>query len=425
MPSWVDGRRRLALALAGLVSGLCVLEMGLRLGDPVPAWRQELVPQQVSELDIHRLSGDDELLYELIPNLELERQGPFGPYRLSTNARGFRGAELRSSPTRRIMVLGASNTFGPGVGDDQTWPALAQHALGEDYEVLNLGVSGYMTRQKVAWGRLHLDLKPDLIVLQVYNTGRRFLLHGTTEEAFSRWPGLWSEFFLGTGGALWNLASWRTAVLGWNRANQQEVAEALYPATVEADRAAVQSLISELGVPLVMVIPAAGGGLDGVGLPTIDLSAMNPPDREIHPDVEGHRWAAERVAAGLLPWLEPAVQGCGWELEQVRAAWPEGQVVKRRVEGADSSWRVLSTEPLGATIRDAEGQSWFQPWARLAHPAWCGQGEPSEHPEHPEWACRSGEAWRICWSQEHPGVAEWKERPGATERLIAFGVDPP
>jgi len=406
------------------VSGLCLLEGGLRLHDPVPAWRQELVPQQVSELDIHRLSDDEALLYELIPDLDLERQGPYGPYRLSTNARGFRGAELRASPGKRIMVLGASNAFGPGVDDDQTWPALAEQALGEGYEVLNLGVSGYMTRQKVAQGRRHLDLQPDLVVLQVYNTGRRFVLHGTTDQAFSRWPELWPEFFLGTGGVLWGLETWRTAVVGWNRANQQEVAEALYPATVEADRAAVQSLIEALDVPLVMVVPAAGGGLHGVGLPAIDLSEMNPPNTEIHPAVDGHRWAAERVAAGLLPWLEPPVEGCGWTVDQVRAAWPVGHGVKRTIHGVDSTWTVQTNEPLGGILRDQAGLSWFQPWGRLAHPSWCWTGEPSEHPEHPEWTCRSGdeESWMICWSQEHPGVAEWKEQLGAIETLSGFGT---
>ena len=307
MPSSSDSRNRLAFLLAGLVLGVSVAEVALRSNDPVSRWRDELVPQQVSELDIHRLSDNVELLYELVPNLSMQREGPYGPYTLTTGDRGVRGGEGDSSRPR-ILVLGGSNTFGPGVGDDETWPAqMAQHLPG--HEVVNLGVSGYMTRQKIALGREHLDVEPALVLLQVYNTGRRFVLHGTTDEAFDRWPELWSEYFLGTGGSMWVLATWRTAVIGWNRNNQRTVADSLYPSTVDADRDAVLALAEELGgVPLVLVIPAAGGELHGVDLPRIDLAGMNPPDTEIHPDAAGHAWAGERVAEGLKPWLGPLLE---------------------------------------------------------------------------------------------------------------------
>lgn len=300
MRSSASWRDRLAFVLGGLLIALSSVEVALRVQDPATAWRDELVPQQVSELDLHRLSEDEELLYELIPDLDLERQGPFGSYSLRTNSLGFRGPEPAPAG-RRILVLGGSNTFGPGVGEDQTWPAVMQRGL-PGTEVLNLGVSGYMTRQKAAMARRHMGLQPDLVLLQVYNTGRRFLLNGTTAQAFSRWPALWSEYFQGTGGALWSLASWRTAVIGWNRAHQQEVAEALYEGTVQADLEAVRGLKAELdaaGIPLVLVLPTAGGSLQGMDLPTIDLSAMDPPDTEIHPDAAGHEWAGRRVADAL------------------------------------------------------------------------------------------------------------------------------
>ena len=270
MRSSASWRDRLALALGGLLIALGALEVGVRVWDPVPARRDALVPQQVSEVDIHRLSLDQGLLYELIPDMDLVRQGPFGPYSLRTNSLGFRGEEPVGRG-RRILVLGGSNTFGPGVGEEQTWPAVMQRALPGD-EVLNLGVSGYMTRQKVAMAERHLGLQPDVVLLQVYNTGRRFVLSGTTDQAFARWPGLWSEFLVGTGGPLWGLASWRAAVVGWNRKNQASIAQALYESTVEADRRAVlglQARLDGLGVPLVLVLPAAGGSLQGVDLPTI------------------------------------------------------------------------------------------------------------------------------------------------------------
>ena len=279
-------------AALGVGLALAALEIGLQVADPAATWRDELVPQQVSELDIHRLSEDEDLLYELVPSLDMERLGPHGAYSLRTNERGFRGD--RPEPGG-IMVLGGSNSFGPGVGEDETWPAVMAEALGEP--VYNLGVSGYMTRQKVAFARKNLDLRPRLVLLQIFNTGRRFLLHGTVDEAFDRWPSLYSEYFAGPG--LWGIATLRTVAMGWNRANQAKVAEARFEETVRDDAQAVNDLVAELDVPVVLVIPAAGGDLPGVDLPSIDLSGMEPPTTEIHPEASGHRWAGERVAEAL------------------------------------------------------------------------------------------------------------------------------
>ncbi len=63
-------------------------------------------------------------------------------YRCSTDSRGFRGPEIADSPApgvTRVACLGDSITFGHGVDDDETYPAVLQELLSEhgDYEVIN------------------------------------------------------------------------------------------------------------------------------------------------------------------------------------------------------------------------------------------------------------------------------------------------
>ncbi len=95
---------------------------------------------------------------------------------LSTNAHGFRGEPVDvAKPTgvRRIVMLGDSIAFGNAVAWDQTFSYVLQQLLNEragrrEFEVLNLGVSGYNTGQELATLReLGLAFSPDLIVLNV------------------------------------------------------------------------------------------------------------------------------------------------------------------------------------------------------------------------------------------------------------------
>ncbi|NQZ95342.1 MAG: hypothetical protein HRU01_02425 [Myxococcales bacterium] len=91
------------------------------------------------------------------------------------NRTGFRDREIpvERGDAVRIVALGDSVTFGRGVPRGQTWPKLLETSLNasasgpQRFEVLNMGVSGYNTRQEVRWyekfGRAYA---PDLIVLQ-------------------------------------------------------------------------------------------------------------------------------------------------------------------------------------------------------------------------------------------------------------------
>lgn len=96
------------------------------------------------------------------------------PYSVVTNSQGFRSLEEPQPGFRQIVALGDSQTFGPYVATEDTWPAWTQAelrrigALGK-IQVHNGGISGYTIADEVAWLREKgLALKPDMIVLGVF-----------------------------------------------------------------------------------------------------------------------------------------------------------------------------------------------------------------------------------------------------------------
>lgn len=72
----------------------------------------------------------------------------------------------RREGTRRILVFGCSFTFGTEVAGDEAWPDRLEAALGEDVEVINLGVPGYGLDQAfLRWRRLGPTLRADEVWL--------------------------------------------------------------------------------------------------------------------------------------------------------------------------------------------------------------------------------------------------------------------
>ncbi len=59
------------------------------------------------------------------------------------------GAEAKDQTLIRVAVLGGSTTFGTGVTDQDSWPALLQADLGAKYAVTNYGVPGYSTAENI------------------------------------------------------------------------------------------------------------------------------------------------------------------------------------------------------------------------------------------------------------------------------------
>lgn len=118
-----------------------------------------------------RLSENRRLLYENRTGLDMR----FGNRPLRTNQAGMRQDTeypLERSPgSVRIMGIGDSAMFGWGVDQGEDYLAVTEALLNEPasgtlYEVLNLGVPGYNTRQEVELLRVRgLPYRPDIVVL--------------------------------------------------------------------------------------------------------------------------------------------------------------------------------------------------------------------------------------------------------------------
>ena len=115
---------------------------------------------------------------QLLPNSErVYGLRPMAGPPISSNTFGFRGEEItldKGQNTFRIIMLGDSITFGNGVAWNETFSYHLQTMFNDSYrslkfEVLNLGVSGYNTKQELAILReLGLKLDPDIVVLNVF-----------------------------------------------------------------------------------------------------------------------------------------------------------------------------------------------------------------------------------------------------------------
>lgn len=86
------------------------------------------------------------------------------------NSRGFRDKEVdvrKPADVGRILVLGDSFSFGAGIKRaEDTYPALLDHKLGPEWEVINSGVRGWSTADELAFLKSEgLALKPDLLIV--------------------------------------------------------------------------------------------------------------------------------------------------------------------------------------------------------------------------------------------------------------------
>ena len=116
------------------------------------------------------LKQDPQLFWRQKANLNVDFQSS----KVKTNSFGLRGNEFKKTKdkdTFRIVCLGASPTFGWGVGQDQTYPYKLETLLGEKYpgrniEVINAGNIGYSSYQGLMFFKDYiLGLSPDLITI--------------------------------------------------------------------------------------------------------------------------------------------------------------------------------------------------------------------------------------------------------------------
>lgn len=315
--------RRLPKGLMALPLGLAV---ALLAAEPVARWvigpwLEDLAGFNEAEPTLHQPSANPELVYELVPGAS--KRTPGARNRISINEAGFRGpvrAEERAPGGLRILAFGGSNTFGPQVGDDLTWPSQLEHFLaeasGRPVEVWNLGVSGYETHQKVALMRSAIPrARPDLAIVQLHNMGPRYLLPGMDPLGqLRRNPCQLCDWVMvprGCPGARLLLRSpLRSPLLPVLAAGRQArrfhydrlPRDELLLRTWTSGLRALKEAAAELGVPVLILVPppglaresaAARAPLEALGLPILDLSKAPTPLEstwlEPHPDEHTYR----------------------------------------------------------------------------------------------------------------------------------------
>lgn len=194
MRRWLPRRRNLLLLLFGaLVAwGLAEVIVGFGGWDLALLYKMRYTVEgdfaYRNDVEVYRPSDDPALIYETIPGVRTtcERcahpeESKYESFPVSINSFGFRGPEAElyaADGVYRIVVLGGSNTFGPSVADDDTYPARMQATLDRiapgRFLVLNAGLNAYVMSQKIRYLELLVErFRVDLAIIQDYNKGRR------------------------------------------------------------------------------------------------------------------------------------------------------------------------------------------------------------------------------------------------------------
>jgi lysophospholipase L1-like esterase len=112
------------------------------------------------------------ILGDLPPNLnEIWNILPIMPYRVITNSQGFRMKKDITFPRKRkrlrILILGDSYTFGPYVGNHNTYPGLLQKMC-SFCDIINAGICGYTICHELSLFEERAQYtEPDIVILQV------------------------------------------------------------------------------------------------------------------------------------------------------------------------------------------------------------------------------------------------------------------
>lgn len=152
---------------------LLVTSVALALGVLEVAARA-FVPIHFGTDAAYRFVLDPELIYRLRPSTVASWRTAEFVETTRTNALGLRGSEVlpKRPGERRILAIGDSFTYGHGVGDDETYPAVLAtllRAAHGDVTVVNAGVPGYSTDQAYAYFVRHgAALDADLVIAGIH-----------------------------------------------------------------------------------------------------------------------------------------------------------------------------------------------------------------------------------------------------------------
>jgi lysophospholipase L1-like esterase len=184
----VEGLVRLVVLL-GLVelplAGVVAFDIFTR-GVPVPAAERLMVADRNL---IQRMRPGFAMAY----NRRIRFEGRMATYLVRTNERGFRTPpfdEEKAPGVFRIVCLGDSSTFGLNVEQEDAYPQVLGRLLEERFpgrfEVLNLGVPGYTTRQGLELLRRQVvAVEPDLVTF-AFGTNDQFFRGPLSDEAVIR-----------------------------------------------------------------------------------------------------------------------------------------------------------------------------------------------------------------------------------------------
>lgn len=97
------------------------------------------------------------------------------PYRVQTNSVGLRNTEEPSDQAFRILAVGDSQTFGPFLSNEDTWPAWTEYYLRRGdgakgpVQVFNAGIVGYTIVDELGYLKdKGVAFKPQLVILAVF-----------------------------------------------------------------------------------------------------------------------------------------------------------------------------------------------------------------------------------------------------------------
>tara|TARA_Y100000310_G_scaffold287834_1_gene312980 strand:- start:4872 stop:5876 length:1005 start_codon:yes stop_codon:yes gene_type:complete len=114
---------------------------------------------------LHIESENEKLYYTLNPNTTLEKDGVV----YLVNEDGYRDDvydKNNEEDNFRIIAIGDSITFGSSVEEEDRYTEYLERNLGEGYEVINFGISGYSPTNEMEFlQEIGLEYNPDLIIV--------------------------------------------------------------------------------------------------------------------------------------------------------------------------------------------------------------------------------------------------------------------
>lgn len=175
-------RRRLLATGAATVAGLLLAEALVRgrYGAPLP-----------EHLPLMEVVADPRLGWRMVPGQDHRTYA----HEVRVNSLGLRGPEIpaeREPDELRVLVLGDSTTYGQGVAEEDTLPAVIEATLGElapdrRWRAINAGHRGYATNQELALlDELGPRLDPDIVLLVWFENDLEDIDIPRNHEQFAR-----------------------------------------------------------------------------------------------------------------------------------------------------------------------------------------------------------------------------------------------